>query len=89
MRHRGTKRSKLGRVAGYAWYDRETGAVDLCLLAADATRDKVPPHYDVVPAWLSEFPATLSNPTPSELARVDARARRAYLERAELEGPPG
>lgn len=80
MRHPGTKRGKPKRVHGYRWYDWQSGAVDLLLLAEDAASGLPIEVPNSVPAWLAEFPTNLANATTSQLARLDADARRACVE---------
>ncbi len=79
MRHRGTKDSKPTAQHGYGWYDPDTGAIDRSLLAAEATRSEV--VYEVPPSWLlqADIPARLPGATPVDLARLEARARRAFV----------
>lgn len=80
MRHRGTKASQPGDVHGYDWYDAETGTIDRCRLAAQATRLQPPPTYTTAPAWLedAEVPVSWPGATSLDLARLEARARRAF-----------
>ncbi len=80
MRHPGTKVSKLRRVAGYDWYDWETGAVDRRLLAEDVARGLTDESYAEVPAWALTLPATVPDATPTQLASLDASARNALLD---------
>lgn len=79
MRHKGTKVSKARRFAGYRWYDHATGRIDTCRLAQDAMRDEQSPLPDEAPAWLADLPAALPDATPVDLARLEARARRAFV----------
>jgi hypothetical protein len=79
MRHRGTKASAPGEVHGYDWYDAETGAIDICTLASQATRQNPRPHFDEPPAWTAEVPDRLPNATSLDLARLEARVRRAFV----------
>lgn len=81
MRHRGTKASQPGEVHGYDWYDAATGTIDLCELAAQATRLQPRPTYPTPPAWLAdaEVPASWPEATSLDLARLEARARRAFV----------
>lgn len=80
MRHPGTKPSRLRRVAGYAWYDWQTGAVDRRLLAEDVAQGLTDESYDEVPAWALALPATVADATPTKLANLDAAARNALLD---------
>lgn len=79
MRHRGTKESKPGATHGYAWYDPDTGAVNLCHLATDATRSAT--TFETPPAWIlaADIPQQLPEADPLDLARLEARARRAFV----------
>ena len=79
MRHPGTKRGKPRRVAGYRWYDWETGQIDRVALARDAAFGLPVELTNDVPSWLAEFPTELPNAKPSDLARIDAEARRACM----------
>lgn len=81
MKHRGTKASQPGEVHGYDWYDAESGAVDLCLLASQATRVQPAPSFSTPPLWLTnvDVPPSLPNATSLDLARLEARARRAFV----------
>lgn len=80
MRHPGTKRGRPRRVAGYRWYDWETGRIDLHALAHDAASGLPVVIPSGVPQWLAEFPVTLPNARPADLARLDAEARRACID---------
>ncbi len=84
MKHRGTKASPPGAVHGYDWYDPESGAVDLCRLASQATRVDPAPSFCSPPRWLCDvgIPASLPNATSLDLARLEARARRAFVHAA-------
>ncbi|MBV1859875.1 MAG: hypothetical protein KUG77_15795 [Nannocystaceae bacterium] len=81
MRHRGTKASQPGAVHGYDWYDPESGAIDLCCLASQVTRVHPAPSFCAPPPWLSnvDVPASLPNASALDLARLEARARRAFV----------
>ncbi len=81
MRHPGTKASKPAGVHGYGWYDAETGRIDRVRLAREATRLSAPPDYDEAPAWLeaANVPEHLDGASPLDLARLEARARRAFV----------
>lgn len=81
MRHRGTKASAPAEIHGYGWYDPETGCIDRCMLAAEATRLRPTPSFESPPAWLTEaeVPAVLPDATSLDLARIEARARRAFV----------
>lgn len=79
MRHHGTKSGTPAARHGYTWYDAETGAIDRCALAAEATRRDPLPTYEQVPAWLTGIPACLPDATAVDLARLDATARRLFL----------
>jgi len=81
MRHRGTKASAPGEVHGYDWYDPETGAIDRCSLAAQATRARPLPSFPQPPAWLdaADIPECMPDATSLDLARIEARARRAFV----------
>ncbi|MCR9163316.1 MAG: hypothetical protein ACE37F_34825 [Nannocystaceae bacterium] len=81
MRHRGTKASQPGDVHGYDWYDAATGAIDRCGLASQATRLEPRPRYDTPPVWLEDVdvPEALPGASSLDLARLDARARRAFV----------
>lgn len=80
VRHHGTKRGRPKRVAGYRWYDWDTGTIDRVLLAADAASGLPVTAPTDVPGWLEHIPTTLPSATPAELARIDADARRACVE---------
>ncbi len=80
MRHPGTKRGRPRRVAGYRWYDWDTGRVDLVALARDAAFGLPVELTDEVPRWLADFPTELTAPKPADLPRLDAEARRACVE---------
>ncbi|MEM6290717.1 MAG: hypothetical protein AAGA54_05605 [Myxococcota bacterium] len=81
MRHPGTKPSKPAGVHGYGWYDAETGRIDRARLAREATRQNPPPAYAEPPAWLdaADIPERIEGASPLDLARVEARARRAFV----------
>ncbi len=81
MRHRGTKASQPGAVHGYGWYDAESGAIDRCQLASEATRIHPAPAFETTPAWLLsvDVPASLPGASSLDLARLEARARRAFV----------
>lgn len=81
MRHKGTKASAPGEVHGYDWYDPTTGAIDRCILAAQATRARPLPRFERPPSWLdaAEVPEHLPGATSLDLARIEARARRAFV----------
>lgn len=81
MRHRGTKASRRGAVHGYDWYDPESGAIDLCRLASQATRVQPAPTFCAPPDWLCavDVPASLPGASSLDLARLEARARRAFV----------
>ncbi len=81
MRHRGTKASQPGEVHGYDWYDAEAGTIDLCELAAQVTRLQPRPTYATPPAWLMDanVPPSWPEATSLDLARLEARARRAFV----------
>lgn len=81
MRHRGTKASQPSKVDGYDWYNAESGAIDLCLLASEATRIHPAPSFSAPPLWLAkvDVPASFPNATSLDLARLEARARRAFV----------
>ncbi len=81
MRHRGTKASQPGEVHGYDWYDPDTGVVDRCRLAAQATRLQPQPTFAAPPAWMADadVPEVLNDATSLDLARLEARARRAFV----------
>ena len=80
MRHPGTKPSRLRRVAGYAWFDWDSGSVDRRLLAEDVARGLTDETYADVPTWALTLPATLADATPTTLANLDAAARNALLD---------
>ena len=84
MRHRGTKASAPGEVHGYDWYDPQTGAIDRCRLAAQATRARPQPAFARPPQWLeaAEIPESLPDATSLDLARLEACARRAFVHAA-------
>lgn len=81
MRHRGTKASQPGAVHGYDWYDPESGVIDLCRLASQVTRVHPAPSFSAPPPWLSnvDVPASMTAATSLDLARLEARARRAFV----------
>lgn len=81
MKHRGTKASPPAAVHGYDWYDPETGSIDRCRLAAQATRLQPQPHYETPPAWLehADVPSSWAEATSLDLARLEAQARRAFV----------
>lgn len=79
MQHRGTKRSRLRGTHGYEWYDHRTGAINLCHLAADATRTDPPPKFAEPPDWIRELPSELRGAGPLDLAKLDAWARRLFV----------
>jgi len=81
MRHRGTKASHPAEVHGYRWYDPSSGAIDRCTLAAEVTRLRPPPTFETVPPWLesANVPMNLPEATSLDLARLEARARRAFV----------
>lgn len=70
--------ARLRMVAGYSWYDWNTGAIDLLKLATSATRTEAI-KYAEVPEWMPELPSSLPDAWPIHLARIDALARRAYV----------
>lgn len=80
MRHPGTKVGKPVEVAGYRWFDRATGRVDLLRLARDAASGLPVEVGDEPPPWLAGIPSRLEGPAPVDLARIDARARQACLD---------
>ena len=80
MRHPGTKRGRPKRVAGYRWYDWDSGAIDLVALARDAADGLPIAPVTGVPAWLAGFPSSLPRAKPADLARIDADARRACVD---------
>ena len=90
MRHRGTKASQAGAVHGYDWYDPESGAIDLCRLASQATRVHPAPSFSAPPGWLShvDVPASMADATSLDLARLEARARRAFVHATTTHNPP-
>lgn len=67
-------------VAGYRWFDRATGKVDLHRLARDAAAGLPVEIGDELPPWLRGFATELHAPSPVDLARIDARARQACLD---------
>jgi hypothetical protein len=81
MRHRGTKASQPGEVHGYDWFDAETGRIDHCRLAAQATRLQPRPTFEAAPPWLADadVPERWPEATSLDLARLEARARRAFV----------
>ena len=81
MRHPGTKDSRPAAVHGYGWYDRDTGQIDLCRLATEATRDAAQALFATPPAWVmrDDIPSELPDASPTDLARLEARARRAFV----------
>ena len=79
MRHPGTKRGKPRHVAGYRWYDWQTGRIDRVALARDAAFGLPVDVPAVVPPWLEDFPTELPDAKPADLARLDAEARRACM----------
>ncbi len=81
MRHRGTKASAPAAVHGYDWYDAQTGVVDRCRLAAQAMRTDPTPTLTEAPSWLdaAQIPGSLADATSLDLARLEARARRAFV----------
>ncbi|MEM6990149.1 MAG: hypothetical protein AAF721_06620 [Myxococcota bacterium] len=80
MRHPGTKRGKPRRVAGYRWYDWDTGRIDLVALAKDAAFGLPVDAPTEIPRWLAAFPTALPDAKPADLARLDAEARRACVD---------
>ena len=89
MRHRGTKASQPGAVHGYDWYDAESGAIDRCLLASQASRVDPAPSFSAPPRWLcaANVPSSLPDATALDLARIEARARRAFVHATAAPGP--
>lgn len=81
MRHRGTKASAPGEVHGYDWYDPSSGRIDQRILAAQATRESPPPRFETPPRWLDDanVPEVMPDATSVDLARIEARARRAFV----------
>ncbi len=84
MKHRGTKASQPGAVHGYDWYDPESGTIDLCRLASQATRVDPAPSFAQPPHWLLavDVPACVPDASSLDLARLEARARRAFVHAA-------
>ena len=74
------QRARLRWVHGYRWYDWGTGAIDLCALAEDATRTDAQ-RFSEPPSWLSGVPESLPGAVPTDLAEIDATARRCYVHR--------
>ncbi len=90
MRHRGTKASAPGEVHGYDWYDADTGRIDRCRLAAQAMRQDPTPTLDRPPSWLdaAEIPEVLPEASALDLARLEARTRRAFVHAPVVPSPP-
>ncbi|MGH1346575.1 MAG: hypothetical protein ACRBN8_33730 [Nannocystales bacterium] len=91
MKHRGTKASQPAAVHGYDWYEAESGVIDLCRLASEATRARPAPSFSAPPAWLAnaDVPAHLPDATSLDLARLEARARRAFVHAEATTEPQG
>jgi len=78
MHHQGTKRTQPRRVHGYPWFDWDTGKVDRRVLAEHLIGK---PQVGT-PQWAldMELPDVIENARPTDLAKVDARAHRAWQE---------
>jgi len=88
MRHRGTKAPQPGAVHGYDWYDPESGVIDRCRLASQVTRVHPAPLFPAPPRWLSDvgIPTSMTDATSLDLARLEARARRAFVHATATQG---
>ena len=61
---------------GYPWFDWETGRVDRCQLLAHLSGEPC----EEAPPWLLalEIPEVVENARPTDLAKIDAIAHRAW-----------
>ncbi len=79
--HRPRRAIELPR--SYAWYDRQTGAIDLLRLATDSMMDVEPkPELTEPPPWIAclGLPRALPGALAVDLAKISGRACRAWIE---------
>lgn len=76
------QRENPRKVPGYHWYDWQTGEVDVAALATAILRRRDPSAapLEEPPSWAARVPRRVVDARPTDLAKVDGEAVRAYAE---------